>query len=88
MTNEQMARDMAAALQLLKGVHEQLNDAGDPCECCGMVVRENFEEYQQKQVLGGAIQRVEKSLQRLESGRWPGRQLVDVTDASDLRGGS
>lgn len=88
MTNEEMARDLATALQLLQGVHEQLNDAGKPCGCCGMIVRENFEEHQQKQVLGGAIQRVDKTLARLKSGRWPGREMVEVTDASTLRDGS
>lgn len=64
---------------------EAMNEKGTPCSCCGLVKRENMDDYQAKQALEACSGRIAKLVEKLHNGQWQGREYVAVTSAESLR---
>ena len=73
-------------LALLEEIGDDMNDRAKVCTCCGLAVRESMEDYQAKQAIEGAANRLAKLYEKLFDGTWHGRELAPVVDASTLRG--
>lgn len=82
-----MADRLKLAIGLIEEVAEQMNTAGKVCECCGITRRENMDDYQGRQALDAASQRLIKLYEKLYEGTWEGREIAPVVGASTLRGG-
>jgi len=86
-TNTEMAERLRMALALLEEVGDQMNVEGKSCECCGLTVRVNIDDYQAKQTIDGCANRIARMYERLIEGTWHGRDVVPVVSASQMRQG-
>lgn len=80
-----MAEKLKHIVALIEEVSDELNDRSKPCECCGLVVRESMDDYQAKQALDGAANRVTRLYEKLVDGAWQGREMAPVQSAADAR---
>lgn len=87
MTNAQMLEALAEARTLIRQVSAELNVNATACKCCGVVVRENLDDYNAGQALDACMSRLDKLVERLREGQWKGRDVVPTVDASRLRRG-
>lgn len=78
---------LVEARALIRQVSAELNMNATACKCCGVVVRENLDDYNAGQALDACLSRLDKLVERLRTGQWKGREVVPMTDAASLRRG-
>lgn len=83
----ELAEKMKQAIALLDELADEMDDSGRACGHCGLVVRDNLDDYQGKQAFEAASNRVVKMYEKLVAGAWSRRSLVPVVDAGELRKG-
>lgn len=83
---EMLAERLKLCLSILEEIGDDMNTASSACTCCGLTRRENMDDYQAKQSIEGAANRISKLYEKLFDGEWSGRELVPVVDAETLRG--
>lgn len=86
MTPMELATALKHVMSTLDDIAHEMNTSATACDCCGMVKRDNFDDYQARQAMEGAHGRIAKLYEKLLNNEWQGRQLVAVTPASEMRG--
>jgi threonine synthase len=87
MTPIELAEKMKQAIALLDELADDMDVRAHVCEHCGLLVRENLDDFQAKQAFEAASNRVVRMYDKLITGAWAGRQLMPVVDASAVREG-
>lgn len=85
MTPDEMLQKLETALETIHEVSREMNTHAAPCPCCGVSVRDNMDDYNGSQALEACESRLSKLVDKLRDGKWQGRSLVPVVDASTLR---
>ena len=66
MTLQERIRKLSQASRLIGEVKDSLSVEKKNCDCCGLVTYTNWEQYCNRQVLNGVLNKLEKSVERME----------------------
>jgi hypothetical protein len=77
---------LKTVIRLLEEVGADMNDRTRVCDCCGLAVRQNMDDYQAKQAVDAAASRIVKLYDKLYEGEWAGREIAPVVSAQRKRG--
>lgn len=85
MDAQTMREKMTAVLATLDELASAMNTRARLCECCGLGIRENLDDWHGYQAFEAASTRVAKMRMVLDSGEWHGRSLGVVLPARVAR---
>lgn len=86
LTPEELGTRIRTALSLLEDVNDALDRGAKVCACCGTARRANMDDYQASQAIEGMVQKLGKLYEKLYDGKWEGRFIVPIEQASTVRG--
>jgi hypothetical protein len=66
MTDRERIVKLETAQKLVEEVRNSLSLESSVCQSCGLVKHENFDQYQIKEQLTGAINRIAKTRERIQ----------------------
>jgi|2_EtaG_2_1085320.scaffolds.fasta_scaffold01161_12 hypothetical protein len=64
---EVAAKDISSIVEDLRDIAHILNDKEEPCNCCGLNVREHFQQYLWKKTLNQIAKRLSQTSQEMVS---------------------
>jgi hypothetical protein len=76
-TNVEILEHMRNAAIHVGAVVSELDDSYIRCDHCGAKKFADIADRDRRQELEGALNRIQKRVEELESGNWPGRDLAD-----------
>ncbi len=81
-----LSQKLKTILSLLEEIGDSMNVRTSVCDCCGIVVRQNMDDYQAKQATDASANRIAKLYEKLMDGEWDGREIAPVVSADRARG--